>query len=102
MSASPRAPVVAPDRPARILEYLSLGDQFDELATELHVSAFGVLVPGQVALATIRPSASNATAAMDNLVAATQPSTSHTQSSASKGQSRGQSDRQQQGQQEQD
>jgi len=32
------------------LEYLgSLGDQFDELATELHIGAFGVLVPGQVA-----------------------------------------------------
>jgi hypothetical protein len=31
------------------LEYLrSLGDQFDELAAELHASAFGVLVPGQV------------------------------------------------------
>jgi hypothetical protein len=32
------------------LEYLrSLGDQFDELATEFQVSAFGVLVPGEVA-----------------------------------------------------
>ncbi|MDQ6885077.1 MAG: hypothetical protein M3077_12735 [Candidatus Dormibacteraeota bacterium] len=32
------------------LEYLgSLGDQFDELAAELHVSAFGVLMAGQVA-----------------------------------------------------
>ncbi len=27
----------------------SLGDQFDELASEFRVSAFGVLVPGQVA-----------------------------------------------------
>lgn len=32
------------------LEYLwSLGNQFDELAAELHVSAFGALVPAQVA-----------------------------------------------------
>jgi hypothetical protein len=32
------------------LEYLRrLGDQFDELAAEFHVRAFGVLVPGQVA-----------------------------------------------------
>jgi len=32
------------------LEYLrSLGDQFGELAAEFHISAFGVLVSGQVA-----------------------------------------------------
>ena len=33
-----------------LLEYLRrLGDQFDELAAEFHVSPFGVLVSGQVA-----------------------------------------------------
>jgi hypothetical protein len=47
MSADRRAPAVAPARLARI--FGELARLFDELAAELQVRVFGVLVPGLVA-----------------------------------------------------